>query len=102
MTPARALSAEEVRNPKNVLAAAGEQTTAHGPEVGMDEIAAATGVAVGNLYRHSPTRTDLVAAVVAAYVAEDAETALEVSGELGTPEGGELLEMLFAELSPDG
>ncbi|GHE98783.1 helix-turn-helix domain-containing protein [Streptomyces griseoluteus] len=58
-----------VRNPTKILTAAGEQTTAHGPEVGMDEIASAAGVAVGTLYRHFPTKTDLVAA-------------LEVSGDL--------------------
>ena len=33
--------------------------------VGMSEIAAAAGVAVGTLYRHFFTRTDLVATVVA-------------------------------------
>ena len=32
---------------------------------GMSEIAAASGVAVGTLYRHFFTRTDLVATVVA-------------------------------------
>ncbi|MFE5487494.1 TetR/AcrR family transcriptional regulator [Streptomyces sp. NPDC056527] len=79
MTQARAPRADAVRNRKKILTAAGEQITAHGPEVGMDEIAAAAGVAVGTLYRHFPTKTDLVAAVVAEYVArvaDDAEAAL--------------------------
>ncbi|MFC9429955.1 TetR/AcrR family transcriptional regulator [Streptomyces sp. NPDC056987] len=79
MTQARAPRADAVRNRKKILEAGGEQITRHGPEVGMDEIAAAAGVAVGTLYRHFPTKTDLVAAVVAEYVshvAEDAQTAL--------------------------
>ncbi|MFE2944050.1 TetR/AcrR family transcriptional regulator [Streptomyces sp. NPDC059255] len=79
MTQARAPRADAVRNRKKILAAGGEQITLHGPEVGMDEIAAAAGVAVGTLYRHFPTKTELVAAVVAEYVthvAEDAHAAL--------------------------
>ncbi|MFD8478276.1 TetR/AcrR family transcriptional regulator [Kitasatospora sp. NPDC059673] len=79
MTQARAPRADAVRNRRKILAAAGEQITQHGPEVGMDEIAAAAGVAVGTLYRHFLTKTDLVAAVVAEYVArvaDDAEAVL--------------------------
>ncbi|EFL33623.1 conserved hypothetical protein [Streptomyces viridochromogenes DSM 40736] len=80
MTQARAPRADAVRNRRKILGAASEQITAHGPEVGMDEIAAAAGVAVGTLYRHFPTKTDLVAAVVAEFVArvaDDAQAALE-------------------------
>ncbi|MFD9467215.1 TetR/AcrR family transcriptional regulator [Streptomyces sp. NPDC060027] len=80
MTQARAPRADAIRNRKKILAAASEQITAHGPEIGMDEIAAAAGVAVGTLYRHFPTKTDLVAAVVAEFVArvaDDAEASLE-------------------------
>jgi len=75
MTEGRAPRVDAVRNRKKILAAAREQVTAHGAEVGMDEIAAAAGVAVGTLYRHFPTKTKLVAAVVEEFVAQMADAA---------------------------
>jgi AcrR family transcriptional regulator len=56
--------ADAVRNRQRIMAAANEQITLHGPEVGMDTIARAAGVAVGTLYRNFPTKGDLVHAVV--------------------------------------
>jgi AcrR family transcriptional regulator len=65
----------------------------------MDEIATAAGVAVGTLYRHFPTKTDLVAAVVSDYVKEVADrtelAARRVQG--GSPAYGEL-SGLFREI----
>ncbi|MFE6254754.1 TetR/AcrR family transcriptional regulator [Agromyces sp. NPDC057865] len=79
MSVIRPMRADAVRNRRKILDAANAQITARGPEVGMDEIAQAAGVAVGTLYRHFPTKTDLVAAVVAEYVlvvADDAQESL--------------------------
>jgi AcrR family transcriptional regulator len=64
-----------VRNRAKILGAARAQIAEHGPDVGMTEIAAAAGVAVGTLYRHFPTKTDLIAAVVGEFVAQVADHA---------------------------
>ena len=75
MTVPRPPRADAVRNRQRILDAAREQITAHGPDAGMDEIAAAAGVAVGTLYRHFPTKTDLVAAIIAEYTGQVADYA---------------------------
>jgi AcrR family transcriptional regulator len=98
MTQPRVQSAraDAVRNRANILDAARRQITAHGPNVGMDQIAAAAGVAVGTLYRHFPTKTDLVAAVVSefvTYMADSTEAALR-RVEDGSPAFDELAGLL--------
>jgi AcrR family transcriptional regulator len=72
--------ADAARNEARILQAARALIAAQGPDAGMDEIAHAAGVAVGTLYRHFPTKTDLVNAVVTDQVnaiVEDLEGALE-------------------------
>lgn len=64
MPQPRQLRADAVRNRQRIMAAAREQVTAHGPDVSMEAIAVAAGVAVGTLYRHFPTKTDLIGAVL--------------------------------------
>jgi AcrR family transcriptional regulator len=64
MSAPRPLRADAVKNRELILEAAHRQITARGPEVPMEAIAADAGVAVGTLYRHFPTKHDLVAAVV--------------------------------------
>jgi len=68
MAQARPLRADAARNRTKILAAAHAQITRHGPDVPMDAIAEAAGMAVGTLYRHYPTKSALVNAVLAARV----------------------------------
>ena len=58
------MRADAVRNRANILRAARELIAQRGPDAGMDEIAQQAGVAVGTLYRHFPTKNDLVRAIV--------------------------------------
>ena len=72
--------ADAVRNRTAILEAAKQLVTEQGTEVAMGEIARTAGVAVGTLYRHFPTKADLLAAVVNEYVealADDAQGAWE-------------------------
>jgi AcrR family transcriptional regulator len=85
-TEQRPKRADAVRNRAKIINSARNQISVHGVDVGMDEIAHAAGVAVGTLYRHFPTKTDLVAAVVAEYV--DA-TAVDAEASLRRAQGGE-------------
>jgi AcrR family transcriptional regulator len=96
VTGGRAPRSDAVRNRTRILNAAREQITAHGPDIGMDEIAASAGVAVGTLYRHFQTKSDLVSAVIGEYlteVAADAEEA-RVRVEAGAPALEELVGFL--------
>ncbi|TQL01206.1 TetR/AcrR family transcriptional regulator [Cellulomonas sp. SLBN-39] len=61
-TTTRPLRADAARNRRRVLDAAREAFDAHGTDVSLEDVARAAGVGVGTLYRHFPTRLDLVEA----------------------------------------
>jgi AcrR family transcriptional regulator len=74
-----ALRADARRNREAVLAAARERFGKCGLDCQMDDIARTAGVGVGTVYRHFPTKEDLIAALVAdrfERLAERAEQAL--------------------------
>jgi AcrR family transcriptional regulator len=58
----RRLRADAARNRARVLDAAQEVFAARGPDASLEEIARRAGVGIGTLYRHFPTREDLVEA----------------------------------------
>lgn len=55
---------DAARNRTQIIGAACELVARDGSDVRMDDIADRAGVAVGTLYRHFPTKSDLVSAVV--------------------------------------
>ncbi|HEY0538812.1 MAG TPA: helix-turn-helix domain-containing protein [Actinoallomurus sp.] len=63
--PGRARRADATRNAQLLLAAAKDLFDEYGPEVALDEVARRAGVGNATLYRHFPTRGDLLVAVYA-------------------------------------
>ena len=61
--PAPRKRADARRNEETLLEAAAEAFVASGVDVPMRDIAAKAGVGVGTIYRHFPTRSDLIVAV---------------------------------------
>ncbi|WP_029947379.1 TetR/AcrR family transcriptional regulator [Leifsonia aquatica] len=64
------MRADALRNRERIFDAARDQMRKNGAEAGMDQIAVAAGVAVGTLYRHFPTKGDLVRAVMTEFIQE--------------------------------
>lgn len=62
------MRADAQRNHDCIIAAAIEVFTARGMDASLDEIAARAGVGPGTLYRHFPTREDLVDAVIKSWI----------------------------------
>ena len=80
--PARSKRADAVRNQQTLLTAAAAVFVTSGVDAPIREIAARAGVGMGTIYRHFPTRADLVVAVYRHQVeacAEAGETLLAAS-----------------------
>lgn len=71
--PARGRRADALRNQQVLLAAAAEVFVTSGVDAPIRQIAARAGVGMGTIYRHFPTRADLVVAVYRHQVEECAE-----------------------------
>ena len=78
----KALRADAARNRARLLDAATKQFAERGVETSLDDVAKAAGVGIGTLYRHFPTREDLVLAVYGAQI----DALDERSRELATSE----------------
>ena len=63
-SPARAPRRDQLRNRQKLLAAAQAAFIEHGPDVNLEEVARRAGMAASSLYRHFPTKDDLVEAVL--------------------------------------
>ncbi|MEY9926644.1 AcrR family transcriptional regulator [Catenulispora sp. GP43] len=94
----RPLRADARRNRARVLQAAAEAFAAEGPAVPLDEIARRAGVGAGTVYRHFPTKEELLAAVLIARM----ETMLaEVRDALAEPDPGPAFYTFFLTMTVD-
>jgi AcrR family transcriptional regulator len=84
----RPLRADARRNRDRILCAARELFASNGRDAQMEDIAGRAAVGVGTVYRHFPTKTALLTAMVIERFAEMAEIAREVEADCP---GGEAL-----------
>jgi AcrR family transcriptional regulator len=83
--PARQKRADAQRNEQALLAAAATVFVTSGVEAPVRDIAAAAGVGMGTIYRHFPTRADLVVAVYRHQVEACAEAGPVLLANGGSP-----------------
>ena len=81
-TVTRKLRADAKRNRERILGVAKQVFTRRGAEASMDEIAKRAKIGPGTLYRHFPTRDELLAAVYFAELEKLAEAQKKFSAEL--------------------
>jgi AcrR family transcriptional regulator len=90
----RPLRADARRNRERILAAGRQAFAESGRDVQMDEIAGLAGVGVGTVYRHFPTKEDLVMALIRESVADYLTSAREA---LTRDDAWEAIEWLVRE-----
>ena len=83
--PARKIRADAQRNEQALLAAAAAVFVTAGVEAPVRDIAAAAGVGMGTIYRHFPTRADLIVAVYRHQVEACAEAGPVLLAKSGSP-----------------
>ena len=69
------MRADARRNRARILAAAEEVFAARGAAASTEEVAAAAGVAIGTVFRHFPTKQDLLGAILKDLLADLSEKA---------------------------
>jgi AcrR family transcriptional regulator len=86
VTAGRAPRADARRNRARVLAAAESVFTTQGVEVPIEEVARAARVGVGTVYRHFPTKQNLVEAIVAERMRRLVELAQALAVQQDSPD----------------
>ncbi|MEW9552665.1 TetR/AcrR family transcriptional regulator [Nonomuraea sp. NPDC050783] len=84
-TPARTKRADAVRNQQALLAAAAEVFVTSGVDAPIRQIAARAGVGMGTIYRHFPTRADLITAVYRHQIEACAKAGPDLLASAGSP-----------------
>ena len=80
--PERPQRRDAQRNRERIVTAAATVIANDGPDASLDKIATAAGVGAGTLYRHFPTRSDLLAAVFEGRIMELSDRAVALSDHL--------------------
>ncbi|MGW3205996.1 TetR/AcrR family transcriptional regulator [Streptomyces sp. NPDC001135] len=84
-SPSRGKRADAQRNRQTVLAAAAEVFVTSGVDAPIRQIAARAGVGMATIYRHFPTRADLVTAVYRHQIEECAEAGPSLLASAASP-----------------
>jgi len=80
------MRADALRNRQRLLAAADEVFAEHGPQASTEAVARRAGVAIGTVFRHFPTKADLLRALMKRLLEQvtDDAGALLAQGDPGT------------------